>query len=291
MSLVIVHIVTFNSARTIQCCLDSVLAQEGFEHGRTLRIVVTDNASSDNTLEVLEPYHGRVNVRRNAENIGFTGAHNVEAARAMESGAEAFFVLNPDVRLESDALAALFAALRADPRAAMVSPKLYRAGADLEPVLPRRFDTTGMYITPELRHFDRGSNQLDTGQYERAEYVFGVSGAAMLLRREFILDASLPPDVSGQPPMLFDSLFFAYREDAELSWRAQSLGWKGRYGPRAVGYHERQVLPDNRAELKPELNAYSVRNRFLMQISHLSTGLGFRIAVGHAFVGQHITVG
>ena len=38
-------------------------------------------------------------------------------------------------------------------------------------------------------------------------------------------------------------------------------------------YHERQVLPENRAELKPELNAYSVRNRFLMQTNHLPYGL------------------
>ena len=45
----------------------------------------------------------------------------------------------------------------------------------------------------------------------------------------------------------FDSDFFVYREDADVAWRAQLMGWKCLYAPYARGYHVRKVLPGNRA--------------------------------------------
>ena len=47
----------------------------------------------------------------------------------------------------------------------------------------------------------------------------------------------------------FDSDFFVYREDADVAWRAQLMGWSGIYAPLARGYHVRNVLPGNRRAL------------------------------------------
>jgi GT2 family glycosyltransferase len=156
-----------------------------------------------------------------------------------------------------------------DPRSGMCCPRLYRADRKLVPVEPKRFDSTGMFITPAIRHFDRGSEELDSGQYRHSEYVFGASGAAVLMRAEFIKDSALSCS-EDKHYELFDDAFFAYREDADLSWRAQWLGWKCRYVPEAIGYHKRAVLPERRAALPKELNAYSVRNRFLLQLNNYS---------------------
>jgi len=266
--LVVAHVVTFNHEQTIGSCIQSLLSQEGFRLGENYELWVTDNASSDDTVLEARRYLPRIRLEERRENSGFTGAHNRGAVRALERGAKYLFIVNPDLRLEPGALKVLCRALESDPRAGAACPKLFRADEMLQPVVPRRFDSTGMFITPAIRHFDRGSNELDTGQFDLPQYVFGASGAAALLRADFIRDVSLPSLDGGEQSTLFDPLFFAYREDADLFWRAQWLGWKCRYEPSAIGYHRRKVLPENRSGLEPELNAYSVRNRFLMQINN-----------------------
>ena len=95
-----------------------------------------------------------------------------------------------------------------------------------------------------LRHLDRGSQEVDNGHYLQYEYVFGATAAAALYRRAMIDDISLDGE-------FFDSDFFVYREDADVAWRAQLMGWKCLYVPYARGYHVRKVLPGNRRALPP----------------------------------------
>ena len=92
-------------------------------------------------------------------------------------------------------------------------------GPDFDIPAAKTLDSTGIYFTPSLRHFDRGSGEPDRGAYEHFQYVFGVTGAVALYRRAMIEDVS----ICGE---FFDNDFFAYREDADLAWRAQLLGWK-----------------------------------------------------------------
>ena len=130
-------------------------------------------------------------------------------------------------------------------------------------------DSTGIYFNPMLRHLDRGSQEVDNGHYLKHEYVFGATAAAALYRREMIENISLDGE-------FFDSDFFVYREDADVAWRAQLMGWSCIYAPLARGYHVRNVLPGNRRALPPEINMHSVKNRFLMRIKNISTDLYWR---------------
>jgi len=124
-------------------------------------------------------------------------------------------------------------------------------------------DSTGIFFTPNLRHLDRGSLEVDNGHYRQYEYVFGATAAAALYRREMIEDIL----VDGE---FFDSDFFVYREDADVAWRAQLLGWKCLYAPYARGYHVRKALPGNRRALPAEINMHSVKNRFLLRLKNIS---------------------
>ncbi len=138
---------------------------------------------------------------------------------------------------------------------------------------PRRtniIDSTGIYFTRNMRHLDRGAEEIDRGQYDRVQYVFGATGAAALFRRGFIDAVS----VEGE---FFDEDFFAFREDADLAWRAQLMGWKCLYVPSAVAWHVRRVTPERRENLPLAINWHSVKNRFLMRGKNASGWLCWRL--------------
>ncbi len=266
----LISIVTFNSARHLRSCLQSLRAQAGAE----TRICVWDNASSDDCLEIASSFGDLLDsIRTSNRNIGFCAAHN----RVIDSyDSEFVLVLNPDVVLESGFVEKLTEAIKLDPRAGSATGKLWRqqddsrrgAGSEKIPESPdarKILDTTGIYFTPAQRHFDRGSGEEDRGQYQRREYVFGASGAAACYRRAMLEEVK-----SGNE--YFDEDFFAYREDADLAWRAQWLGWKCLYVPEATGFHVRRVLPERRTLLPADINMHSFKNRFLLRAKNMDLG-------------------
>jgi GT2 family glycosyltransferase len=254
-----VTIVTYNSGRFIKRCLESVLAQR-YAHAE---IVVVDNASTDGTVDILEQFADRCLVVYNHRNVGFSAAQN-QAIRLARG--EWVLTLNPDVLLLPNFVQALVDAGQFDPRIGTVCGKLLTMTPELEIPAQPLVDSTGIYFNPMLRHLDRGSQEPDNGHYKQYEYVFGATAAAALYRRKMIEDIALDGE-------FFDVDFFVYREDADVAWRAQLMGWKCMYAPFARGYHVRKVLPGNRRALPPAINMHSVKNRFLMRIKNISPDL------------------
>jgi GT2 family glycosyltransferase len=255
----VVTIVTYNSRRYIGACLEAVLEQTGVP----FEVVVVDNASSDTTRQILARFGDRIRVIHNSRNVGFAAAQN-QAIAASES--DWVLALNPDVLVTAGFLERLVEAGEIDAKVGTVCGKLLSIGPDFKPYEQPRIDSTGIYFTPSIRHFDRGWGVTDEGQFERMEYVFGASAAAALYRRTMI------EDVAGADGF-FDPDFFAYREDADVAWRAQLLGWRALYAPSAAAHHVRSVIPGHRLAVPAVLNMHSVKNRFLMRIKNMTGGL------------------
>ena len=257
--LVSVTIVTYNSGRFIKRCLDSILEQK-YPH---LDVVIVDNASTDGTVDILEQFAEKCRIYYNDENIGFAAAQNQAIALAQ---GEWILTLNPDVLLLPNFVQALVDAGQVHPKIGTVCGKLLTIRASFDLPEKELVDSTGIYFTPMLRHLDRGSQEVDNGHYLNFEYVFGATAAAALYRRGMIEDIA----IQGE---FFDPDFFVYREDADVAWRAQLMGWRCIYTPMARGYHVRNVLPGNRRALPPVINMHSVKNRFLMRIKNMTPDL------------------
>ena len=261
--MVSVLIVTWNSARFLDACFASVDHQDY----RELEVVVVDNASSDGTRAKLATRESAWHVLHNDLNVGFAAGQN-QAIRAAKG--EWLLCLNPDVMLAPDFIRQLVEAGSARPEAGSLSGKLLRWDPDGAQPKTQVIDSTGVYFTRNMRHLDRGGGETDTGQYDRKQWVFGATGAAALYRRSLVEAVS----VEGQ---FFDEDFFSYREDADLAWRGQVMGWRCLYVPQAVAWHVRRVTPERREQLPHAINWHSVKNRFLMRGKNASGWLCRRL--------------
>jgi short-subunit dehydrogenase/GT2 family glycosyltransferase len=281
---VFISVVTFNHQSFIAECLKALQPLR-----ENIELSVIDNASSDDTVEVATPYvEGLGSLTQLNANLGFCGANNFALARFLDGNCPWVLLLNPDLAIDGPGVYALLddaeKKFAEDSRNGAFTGKVLRVRleGDSESVI----DTVGITFTPTLRHFDRGADVLampDT--FPSPERVEGISGAFLLMHREFVKALLVPSlsyedDVDRIYPELgdhrtsrvnfFDEAFFAYREDAELSLRASALGHQMWYFPHVVGYHHRRVTPSKRSVLPAVINKLSTRNRFLLQLLHFS---------------------
>lgn len=249
--LVSVGIVTWNADALLARCIASVRAQSH----PAIKLHVWDNASGPEGRAIVEDATGSDERTWSPHNLGFAGGHN----RLIAASRGAYYLcLNPDAVLKPDYVSVLVTALEATTPAGSATGRLLRLDA------PDVLDSTGIIMTRDQRHLDRGADEPAAGQYDAGvEDVFGPSGAAALYRRTMLEDVA----VGGE---YFDEDFFAYREDADLAWRARVLGWTSVYVPAAIAHHRRRVTPSRRRDLPPDVNRCSVRNRFLLRVKNQS---------------------
>jgi len=90
----------------------------------------------------------------------------------------------------------------------------------------RIIDSTG-HILSWGRIVDRGAGMFDKKQFDNQVDVIGAKGAASLYKGRMLNEIGL-----------FDEEYVTTYEDAELSWRANILGWRAKYVPTSVVYHQ-----------------------------------------------------
>ena len=214
---VAVVIPSWNSLGLLRSCLDS-LRDQGVE----LETMVVDNGSSDGTREYLER-EGVPHVSL-PQNTGFAPAVNLGVKRV---SAPTVLVLNADTVLEAGAVRALAEALAADPGLGGVQPRtLQLEQGGTADVASSRLYSAGQRLSRDGRAFERGAGEEQGSLGATGGEIFGVCGAACLLRRELF------EELGG-----YDERYFAFYEDVDLNVRARVAGWRFGYVPAAVVWH------------------------------------------------------
>lgn len=121
MATVDVLIVSYNSRGHLGECLESLARHAPRGGGLDQRVRVLDNCSTDGGAGLVAERFGDVELVRAERNLGFAGANNRLVAT---SDADLVLLLNPDTVLTEDLLTPLWRALEADPRVALVGPRL-----------------------------------------------------------------------------------------------------------------------------------------------------------------------
>lgn len=232
--LVSVIILSYNSRRYIQKCLDTLLAQDypNFE------ILLIINGSEDGSKELIKSNYWRyrkIRIIEPGKNLWFSKGNNYAIK---QSKGEFILTLNQDTVLETNFISKLMAVMLENKKLGSVTGKLFHYKFDIDSKT-RILDSTGMEIFKTRRVIDRGQWERDSGAYDADVEVFGASGAAALYRRA-ALESVKVQKLDGDFEY-FDEDFVAYKEDVDLAWRMQLAGWKCRYVPGAIVYHGRTI--------------------------------------------------
>lgn len=218
---VAVVILNWNGAELLRKFLPNVI-----EHSRLkeVEVIVADNASSDNSLEVLETEFSDIRTVILEKNYGFAGGYN-KALEQIE--ATYYLLLNSDVEVSEGWLNPLIKALDEDSNIASVMPKIldYKKKSHFEYA-----GAAGGFIDKYGYPYCRGRMfyevEEDKGQYNTPTDVFWVTGCCMLIR------SSVYWELGG-----FDEDFFAHQEEIDLCWRMKNRGYRLQCLPESVVYH------------------------------------------------------
>jgi len=246
-----VGVVNYRTYADLERCLLSLSRQQLPPQS----IVVVDASEDPERLEIVRNRHPAVTFEARP-NRGFAAGANsvIERALAVAPESEFVLVLNPDVELDPDYVSNLLGEMCSYPEAGLASGKLVRPDTSL-------IDSAGIRLPRHRRPRDRGSEEPDHGQYDQTEFVFGVSGAAVMLRRAALADLAIEGEI-------FDEDFFLYHEDTDVSWRANLLGWRVLYVPSARATHSRRWRRDRRFMMEPPVRRHSFKNHYLQMIKN-----------------------
>lgn len=224
---VAVVIVTYNSADDVASLIDDLRIAA---RSTPVRVIVVDNQSSDSTPVVVQA-HSDIELIESGGNLGYAGGINIALLRAQPCGA--VLILNPDLRVQPDAIEQMCASLAADPGIGVVVPRILDADGATYPSL--RFEPSPLGIVGDalfghkfwlrrptfLSEFDYRPDS-----YLRAHDADWATGAALLIRS----------DVARRLGD-WDERFFLYSEETEYFRRVRESGYRVRFDPSAVVQH------------------------------------------------------
>jgi len=188
------------------------------------KVVLIDNASTDNSINTALSIKQDLSVIKIEQNLGFAGGYT-HAMSQVDSKYVA--IINSDVQVTSDWLAPLIEELESDSSIGAVQPKIL---SDQDQTKFEYAGAAGGYMDLLAYPFCRGRIldhiESDKGQYDADVSVAWTSGAAMVTRTELFRQAG------G-----FDPDFFAHMEEIDYCWRLRNAGFQLKCIPSSTVYH------------------------------------------------------
>ena len=231
-----IAIVNWNTCDLLAGCLSAV--QQDLEHSKQLRVetFVVDNASSDNSPQMVLERFPWVNLISNQENLGFARANNQAIQRAR---GKYVLLLNSDTEIHVGALESLVSFTNAHPRVGACGARLIGGDGRLErachPMLtPEREFWRLAFLDVMWRRATYPMHQWDDTTPRQVEVI---KGACLMLRREALAQTGL-----------FDEAYFVYTEEVDLCYRLAKAGWELWWVPTAEVLHYGEASSNQAAE-------------------------------------------
>lgn len=249
----------YNNRKYLKLCFEAIFSQTY----PNLEVLYIDNGSKDGSVEEIEKLKAQelkfkaqnlkfkaqsgeskiqnlksqaFKIIKNKKNLGYAEGHNIGIR---ESSGEYILCLNPDVILDKNFVRNALNFFLKEKKAGAITGKLLKFKMlDTQIEKTNIIDSLGLIIFKSHRVIEKGGGEQDKGQYNQAQEVFGVSGAAAMFRRKALEDIKYQI-LNIKQQSYFDIDFFAYKEDIDLSFRLRHAGWQCWYVPDALAWHNR----------------------------------------------------
>lgn len=209
-------------------------------------IIVADNGSTDNSLEILKEQYPDLIYIDNKENLGFAEGNNRVMRFAIEQGYTYSLLINTDTLVDEDIVAKLSRHLDTYPNAAAVQPAIYWMHDRLKLWNGRGSFNKLTGNTPSSTTLPKASLP---GTFEQADWL---TGCCVLFRNAALKQSGL-----------LNKIFFLYYEDVDLSLRLRECGHELHYLPGCKMYHEAgasATVKKQEGNLSPVIHYYVSRN-------------------------------
>ena len=237
--LVSVIIVNWNGRDDLDECLKSLKVSKY----KNLEIIVVDNGSTDESMDLVKNKYKCVKLIENKENMGFAGGNDVGVKFA--SG-KFIYLLNNDAIICENSIASLVQIMEKDPSIGCCGSKIYlEHDRTLINCAGHEVDVVGFL-------WARGSMEKDKGNYNHREDIFMSSACSLMIRKDFI-------DQYG----LFDESIFMYGDELELAVKVWGAGYKIVFEPQSIVYHKQSKGSSEKFTYMPTSfkQYYANRNR------------------------------
>ena len=222
-----VIIVSYNVSSYLEKCIESIYCSISIDD---LEIIVIDNNSTDNSVDIVRNKFPECTLIENEENLGFAKAVNIGISA---SKSDYICLLNPDTLVKKNTFFELYRFLSVSANTAITGAKILNPDGSFQASSRRNFPTIpGLafkYIGlsklfPMSRIFGYYNHTfIDSDQGHKTD---SVSGACMMFKRKLV-------DIIGN----LDERFFMYFEDTDYCLRASSVGYDVFFNPKAQIIH------------------------------------------------------
>ena len=247
--IIAVVILNWNGKKWLEKFLPTVI-----EKSSMANIYIADNASTDDSVSLIENNFPSVKIIQNQLNEGYAKGYN----DALKDLKEKYFVLlNSDIEVTNNWIEPIINLMEENPNISACQPKIldYNNKDSFEYA-----GASGGYIDNLGYPFTRGrifdEIEPDNNQYDDVKEIFWASGACFFVRADHF------NEVNG-----FDNDFFAHQEEIDLCWRLKIKGYQIMVHPRSVVYHVGGATLDDSSPFKTYLN---FRNNLFMLTKNLN---------------------
>lgn len=241
-----VIIPSWNGEDLLKICLPSLRKQTA----KNFEVIIIDNGSKDGSVDYIEKNFPDFRVIKLLKNLGFAPAVNIGIKKSKE---KYVILLNNDTEVDKDCIKFLVKAADEHPEVGFVASKI------LNFYKRNIIDNAGDYIDGGGHPNTYGTGEKDEPKFNKPGFVFMATGGGSLFKKTAIKKVGL-----------FDEEYFVYMEDVDFCLRAQMLGIKGWFEPRAKIYHIRMATSSRNP---PFFQYLTFRNMTINIIKNFPKGL------------------
>lgn len=222
-------IVNYNCCYYLNKCLESIYKYSSYSLNKNeYQILVVDNASEDDSVNILKSNFPEVKVMVNDRNLGFSAANNIGIKNSFS---EYILLINSDCEVYKDSIAGLISFMDNNREVGITGPKILNSDGSVQLScrrFPSFFDATMHSIIGSFKPdnpFSRRYKLADVSR-EKPSSVDWVSGSCMMVRRTALKDTGL-----------MDEKYFMYVEDTDICFQMWKHSWKVYYYPLSSVLH------------------------------------------------------